>query len=78
MQSRNSLSNTLLSFVSLGIFIVLAICALIFFSYVFLIGAIIGALLFLYSYIRSKLHPQSPHQMHHKRQDGRVIEQNDE
>lgn len=50
----NNITNALGSFIGLGIFIVLLICALIFFSYIFVIGATIGLVLFLIAYIRKR------------------------
>lgn len=53
MPRTPNLTNTIVSFIGLGIFIILLICALIFLSYVFVIGAAFGLILFLISYIRA-------------------------
>lgn len=76
---RNSpytISNVIASFLGLGIFIALLICAIIFFSYVFVIGAIIGLILFIVAFVRSKIHKQkNPHTIHQNRQGHRTIDQ---
>jgi len=66
------LTANLLSFIGLGIFIVLAILCLFIFSYLFLIGAIVGFILFAIAYIRGKI-------IQHRRKQnpeahGRIIE----
>ncbi len=66
--STNNLGNMIASFLGLGIFIALLICALVFFSYVFVIGAVIGLILFIVSYIRAKLTKNKPQ---HVRDDGK-------
>lgn len=76
--SPQNLTSTLVSFIGLGVFIVLFICALIFFSYIFVIGAGIGLILFLISYIRALLYKKRHHEIHLK--DGhshRIIDQDD-
>lgn len=53
MPRTQNLTNTVISFIGLGVFIILLICAFIFLSYVFVIGAAFGLILFLISYIRA-------------------------
>lgn len=76
MNSKN-ISNTILSFIGLGIFIVLLICALIFLSYIFVIGAAIGLVLFLISYLKTRFGNKEPRRIHIDPHDNkhRVIDQ---
>lgn len=74
--SPNNVGNVIASFLGLGIFVALLICAIIFFSYVFVIGAIIGLILFVVAFIRSKLQgKKNPHHIHRDGQGHRTIDQ---
>ena len=79
-QPNPNLGNTILSFVGLGIFIVLIICALIFFSYLFIIGAIIGLILWVIAYLRQKFgKPKAqPFYVKSDRNEHRTIDQDKE
>jgi uncharacterized membrane protein len=72
-----SLPNTLTSFIGLGIFIVLLICAFIFLSYIFIIGAVIGLVLFLFSYFKARFGKDKTYRVNTQQdqQTHRVIDQ---
>lgn len=53
-QSSPKLLQTILPFLFLGVFIVLIVIGFVVFSYVLIIGAVIGLILFLISAIREK------------------------
>lgn len=78
-QKNNNLGNTIASFLGLGVFIVLLICAIVFLSYLFIIGAVIGLILYLIALFRAKfMRPktgvhQQPNHVHHSR----TIDQDD-
>lgn len=78
-QPNPNLTNRIMSFIGLGIFIVLFICAFVFLSYLLIIGAAVGLILFLIAYIRNRF-------FHKKQADGfindndqthRIIDQDD-
>ena len=74
--SLSNFGNTVVAFVGLGIFIALIICAIIFLSYLFVIGAIIGLILFLIAYISRKLQSKKQrHNVSHGNKQNRTIDQ---
>lgn len=48
------MQNRLMSFLGLGIFIALLIVSIFIFSYIFIIGALVGLVLFVIDYIRNR------------------------
>ena len=52
--TTNRLTAVLGSFIGMGIFIVLLALGIIFFSYLFIIGSVIGLILFGIAYLRAK------------------------
>lgn len=77
----NSFFAKIMPFFGVGIFIVLFIAALVFLSYILLIGAVIGIVLFVISYIRNKffggktIQKTPPHIQHGEvKKDGNVYE----
>ncbi len=51
----NKVTAKLMPFIGMCIFVMLLIASIVFFSYIFIIGAIIGLILFVIGYIRAKL-----------------------
>ncbi len=78
-QPNPNLSNRIMSFIGLGIFIVLFICAFVFLSYLLIIGAAIGLILFLIAYVRKRFfHRNQQHNfIKDDDQTHRVIDQDD-
>ncbi len=82
----NKITAKLMPFIGMCIFIVLLIASIVFFSYIFIIGAIIGLILLVIGYIRSKLlhakilkarakyHQQQQHPERTEHSKGRTIE----
>ncbi len=69
----------LVPFLFLGIFIVLLTVGIIFLSYLFIIGAMVGFVLFLITVIKEKVFPNHyPTQGRRQTKQGRVIEHDDE
>ena len=73
----NKLGNSLAAFIGLGIFVVLLICAIVVFSYIFLIGAAIGLVLFIIGFIRAKFSgkKQSNGSIQSSKSSHRIIDQ---
>jgi hypothetical protein len=76
---RPNIGAAIASFIGLGIFIVLLIVSIFIFSYLFIMGAAIGLILFTIAAIRNwwwrRKHKVSI--KHDARYSGRVIDQND-
>ena len=53
-QNLNPIAATLASFIGMGVFIVLLIVGLVFFSYLLIIGGVIGLILLGILYLRAK------------------------
>lgn len=75
----NRFNSKLSSFIGMGIFLVLLVIGIIFFSYLLLVGAIIGLVLFAIAYIRAKFflrkaNFQTKHAKKNQQASGRVIE----
>lgn len=72
--SAERFAAKLLPFLGMGVFIVLFIFGLMVLSYVLIIGAVIGLILFLINYIRTKFSHthKKPHHLHQHR--GRTID----
>jgi len=78
-QVKNKIVGTLISFIGMGVFVVLFILGLIFFSYLLIIGAIVGLILFGIAYLRAKFFQQKvkktePSSTHKKVHHGRTID----
>ena len=77
-QNTNKLFATLTSFIGMGIFIVLLILGLVFFSYLLIIGGIIGLILFVIAWVRAKFFMHKMKKHNHKKtskmQQGRTID----
>ncbi len=75
----NSLENfkkNILSFIGLGIFVVLFLASLFIFSYIIIIGAVIGLVLFAVAYVRARI-LQSRAKQDYENKHGRVIDYQD-
>ncbi|MCB1827935.1 MAG: hypothetical protein KDH94_05860 [Coxiellaceae bacterium] len=79
MNTKNTpnLGNILASFVGMGIFIVLFIVGLIFFSYLLIIGGIVGLILFGIAYLRLKFFSRK-NKKAASESHGRIIDQDKE
>lgn len=75
-QAAENLLNRITPYIGMGILVALFIIGLIIFSYVIVIGAIIGLIFFAIAYIRSKFAAKKPQRLHKKTHRGRTIEHN--
>ncbi len=78
----NGIFEKIMPFFLFGIFIVLFIIGLFIFSYLLIVAAVIGLILFAIAYIRAKLFgPAKPHNEEHRHQQpkssGRTIDHDD-
>ena len=80
-QSMNKLKAKVMPYIGMGLFLILFLLGLVVFSYILIIGAIVGLILFLIAYIRSKFTRHHPHsqndQSYKNKPQGRVIDHND-
>lgn len=81
-QQPNPLLARIVPFIAIGVFIVLFILGLVVFSYLLVIGAIVGLVLFAIAYVRNwflrrkHLH-QNPQNKPEEKPSGRTIEHED-
>ncbi|MEM1244424.1 MAG: hypothetical protein AAGG80_06375 [Pseudomonadota bacterium] len=72
-----NLLNAILPFVGIGIFIVVIILAVIFLSYIFIIGALIGLVLFVFAFIKQLFTGRKKTKVPQKTQHGRTYDYDD-
>ena len=69
------LFESLIPFIFIGIVIVVLVFGLVMFSYLLLFGAIVGLILFIFEWVRTKFKQKSTSPKYHKRSHkGRVID----